>query len=251
MPGSMSRTVTTPTLYVTPGSHPSMTARLMLEHKGIGYKRRDLVAAVHRPVVRALRFPAATVPALTIDGRRLQGTRAIARALDEIRPDPPLLPSDSDARAAVEEAERWGDEVLQPVPRRLAWWAMRRDRSRVRSFLEGARLGMPVAVASATAAPIIWMAAKLNAADDDAVHADLQALPGMLDKVDGYIETGVLGGASRNTADFQIATSVRLLMCFDDLRPMIDSRPAGAHAMRLCPDFPGHIGPVLRPHERP
>jgi glutathione S-transferase len=242
--------VKTPTLYVTPGSHPSMAARLMLEHKGIGFKRRDLIAAVHKPVLRALRFPAATVPALMLDGRRVQGTRQIARALDELKPDPPLLTRDPQRRAKVEEAERWGDEVLQPVPRRLAWWAMKRDRSGVRSFLEGARLGIPTGAAAATAAPIISTAARLNKATDDSSLEDLRALPGLLTHADTLIADGVIGGEEPNAADFQIATSVRLLSCFEDLRPLIEGRPAGELARRVCPDFPGRIGPVLRPEER-
>ena len=41
------------TLYVIPGSHPSMAARLMLERKGISYKRRDLI-----PVMSKGRAPA-------------------------------------------------------------------------------------------------------------------------------------------------------------------------------------------------
>ncbi len=236
-------------LYVLPGSHPSRTGRLMLEHEGIDYKRVDLIAALHRPLLRAHGFKAPTVRALRIDGRRIQGTRNISRTLDEIDPEPPLFPADPARRAAVEEAERWGDEVLQPVPRRLTWWAMKRDRSGARSFLEGARLGIPVALAVRTARPIIWMSARLNKADDEAVHDDLAALPGMLDKVDEWIAEGVLGGKEINAADFQIATSVRLLMCFDDLRPAIQGRPAGALAMRICPEFPGRIGPALESAE--
>jgi glutathione S-transferase len=242
--------VKTPTLYVTPGSHPSMAARLMLEHKGISYKRRDLVAAVHKPALRALRFQAATVPAMKLDGRRIQGTRNIAQALDELQAEPALLPSDPQPRAAVEEAERWADQVLQPVPRRLAWWAMKRDRSGVRSFLEGARLGIPTGVAVATAGPIISTAARLNKASDDSAIADLRALPGLLDRVDELIAQGVIGGEAPSVADFQIATSVRLLLCFEDLRPLLEGRPAKDHAVRLCPDFPGRIGQVLRPEER-
>jgi glutathione S-transferase len=225
----------------------------MLEHKGIDYKRVDLIAALHRPLLRARGFKAPTVPALKIDGRRIQGTRNISRALDEIDPKPPLFPADPARRAAVEEAERWGDEVLQPVPRRLTWWAIKRDRPAGRSFLEGARLGIPVGLAARTARPIIWMSARLNEANDEAVRADLAALPGMLDKVDEWIAEGVLGGQEINAADFQIATSVRLLMCLDDLRPAIQGRPAGALAMRICPEFPGRIGPVLESteHEAP
>jgi glutathione S-transferase len=217
----------------------------MLEHKGIDYKRVDLVAAVHRTVLRARGFETATVPALRIDGRRVQGTRKISRALEEIQPQPSLFPADPARRAAVEEAERWGDEVFQPVPRRLGYWALKRDRSGAKSFLEGARLGMPVSLAAKTARPIIWIQARHGNADDEAVRGDLQALPGMLDMVDGWISEGVLDGEELNAADFQIATSVRLLMCFDDLRPEIEGRPAGAFAMRICPDFPGRVGPVL------
>jgi glutathione S-transferase len=237
-------------LYVIPGSHPSRTGRLMLEHKGIDYKRVDLIAALHRPLLKARGFKAPTVPALRIDGRRIQGTRDISRALDEIDPEPPLFPADPARRAAVEEAERWGDEVLQPVPRRLTWWAMKRDHSGARSFLEGARLGIPIGLAARTARPIIWMSARLNKADDEAVRGDLAALPGMLDKVDEWIAEGVLGGQEINAADFQIATSVRLLMCFDDLRPAIERRPAGVLAMRICPEFPGRIGAALESSEQ-
>ena len=237
-------------LYVIPGSHPSMTARLMLDHKGLDYRRVDLISALHKPVLRALRFPHATVPALRLDGRRVQGTRDISRALDELHPAPPLFPADAGGRAEVEDAERWGDEVLQPAARRLSWWALKRDRSGVRSFLEGARLGLPVGLAARTALPLIWISARLNRADDEAALGDLRALNGMLDRVDELVAAGVLGGDQPNAADFQIATSVRLLMCFEELRPSIERRPAGAFALRVCPDFPGRIGPVLTAEER-
>lgn len=232
-------------LYATPGSHSARTGRLLLEHKGIDYKRVDLIPAVHKPLLRALGFPRNTVPALRIDGQRIQGTRNISRTLDELRPESPLFPADPGRRAAVEEAERWGDEVLQPVPRRLAWWALKRDRSQVRSFLEGSRLGVPLGLAARTAAPLIWISARLNRADDEAVRDDLEALPAMLNQVDGWIAEGILSTDEPNAADFQIATSVRLLMCFDDLGSEIQARPAGGLAMRICPEFPGRIGPVL------
>src|SRR5438270_3708640 len=107
------------TIYVVPGSHPSMAGRLMLEHKGIAYHRVDLIPGLHKPILRAFGFRDTTVPALRIDGRRIQGTLRISKALDELCPDPPLFPADPSARAAVEEAERWGEGQLQPVPRRL------------------------------------------------------------------------------------------------------------------------------------
>ena len=233
------------TLFVVPGSHPSMAGRLMLEHKGIAYRRVDLIPALHKPILRALRFGDTTVPALRIDGRRLQHTVEISRALDELQPDPPLFPAGAPARAAVEAAERWGEETLQPVPRRLSWWALRRDRRPMRSMAEGARLRVPLGLAIRTAQPIVWVEARINRADDAAIKADLAALPAMLDRVDALLGDGVLGGRSLTAADYQIATSVRLLLCFDDLRAAIDRRPAGDYARAVVREFPGVISPVL------
>ena len=77
------------------------------------------------------------------------------------------------------------------------------------------------------------------------MQADLAALPGMLDRVDGWIAEGVLGSEEPNAADFQIATSVRLLLTMEDLRPAIEDRPCAALARRVVPEFPGHIGPIF------
>jgi glutathione S-transferase len=73
-------------LYIIPGSNPSVAAELMLKRKGIDYRRRDLIPAVHIAIVRALGFPGRTVPALTSDGHKVQGSRAIARFLTSSSP---------------------------------------------------------------------------------------------------------------------------------------------------------------------
>ena len=222
-----------------------MTTRLMLERKGIDYRRVDLMPVVAKGALRALRFPGVTVPALRVDGRRVQGSREIARELDRLVPEPPLYPADPERRAAVEEAERFGDEELQAPARRIVWNALRRDRSPLRSFAAGARLGIPIDLAVKTSAPIVALAVRINQASDANVRADLAALPGMLDRIDGWIADGVLGGAEPNAADLQIATSLRLLMTMDDLRAAIATRPAGELAMRVVPEFPGRVPPIL------
>ncbi len=234
-------------LFTIPSSHPSWSARLMLEHKGIDYSRIDLIAVVSKPILRAAGFPRVTVPALRIGGSRIQGSREIARELDRLVPVPALLPADPVTRAVVEEAELWGDEVFQPVPRRIVWNSLKRDRAPIRSYLEGARLGIPISLAAATAAPIVWMAARFNAASDERVRADLAALPAMLDRIDRYIESGVIGGEEPNAADFQIATSVALLLTLDDVAPALAQRPAAALAKRLVPGFPGRAPAALPP----
>ncbi|MFN8114079.1 MAG: glutathione S-transferase family protein [Solirubrobacterales bacterium] len=230
-------------LFTIPASHPGWTVRLMLERKGIPYSRIDLVAVISKPILRAAGFPGVTVPALRIDGRKVQGSRAIGQELERLVPDPPLFPADADARAKVEEAEAWGDEVLQDVARRLVWNLLSKDSGAIESYLKGAKLGLPVPVAAKTAPPIAKLSARFNKADDAHAIADLAALPGLLDRIDGYIADGVIGGTEPNAADFQIAPSVALLMTMDDLRPHIESRPAGELARRVVPDFPGHTPP--------
>ena len=233
-------------LYVIPASHPSTAAALMLDRKGIPYKRVDMIPGpLKQAQLRLMGFPGDTVPALKLDGEKVQGTREISRALDRRQPDPPLFPSDPGQRAKVEEAERWGDEVLQSMPRRIIWNALGRDRSSLASYSEGSNLPVPDAIASRTGAPVIAMAKRRNKASDEAVRADLAALPEVLDHVDALIADGVIGGESPNAADYQIAPSLRLMLTMDDLRPALESRPAGELAMRVIPDFPGHLGPAL------
>jgi glutathione S-transferase len=232
-------------LFVIPGSHPSRTVQLMLERKGIDYKRVDLIPVVSKGVLRLAGFPGITVPALKIDGRKVQGSREIARELDRLRPEPPLLPGDPSARAAAEQAERWGEEVLQPVARRVLWNVLGRDRAPLRSYSQGAKLGVPVGLAVKTAAPIVALSVRLNEASDANVRADLAALPGMLQRIDDWIAGGVLGGEEPNAADLQLGTGLRLLMTLDDLREPIAERPAGRLAMRVDPDYPGKTPPIL------
>jgi len=234
-------------LYVVPGSHPSMAVRLMLEAKGIEYKRTDLMPVVSKAALRVVGFPGVTVPALKIDGNKVQGTGEIARELDRLRPEPPLLPADAAQRAAVEEAERFGDSELQQSIRTIAWWALRKDKAPLRSYSEGAKLGLPIGLAVKTAAPIVAASAHFNEATDENVRRALAELPAKLQRIDDWIAAGTIGGEQPNIGDFQIATSLRLAMSFDDLRPAIESRPAGELALRVVPDFPGNTPPILPP----
>jgi glutathione S-transferase len=235
------------TLFAVPASHPSLAAELMLRRKGVDYRRVDLVSVAHRGIVRGLGFPRGTVPALRLDGARIQGTRTIALALDSLRPDPPLFPGDPARRQAVEEAESWGDEAYQPVVRRILWAAVQRDRSTIASYLEGARLGIPTTVAARTAPPIISAAVRLNRATDEAVRRDLAQLPALLDHIDALLRDGTLGGDELNAADYQIGTSTALLATLEDAGPILADRPAAEHARRVAPDFPGHVGKVFPP----
>jgi glutathione S-transferase len=232
-------------LFSMPGSHAATTGQLLFEYKGINYKRTDLLPVVSWVVLKALRFPDRTVPAAKIDGERVQGTRAIARELERRQPEPPLFPSDSEQRRAVEEAERFGDEELQQKIREIFLWSARKDRSGLVGYLEGGKIGMPHAVAARTAGPFIALDARARGATDDNVRQAVAAFPGMLQRIDDWIQEGVLGADPANAADLQIAPSLRLAMSLDDLRPAIEGRPAGRLATKIVPHFPGRTPAVL------
>jgi glutathione S-transferase len=236
------------TLFGVPGSHPTLAAELMLERKGIEVRRVDLVAGVHRALLRAFGFSSVTVPAVRLDGQRLQGTRTIALALDALEPAPALVPADAERREAVLRAEAWADEVLQPLVRRVLWAGFQRRPDALPAYAEGAKLPIPPPVAAAVSPPVIRLAARLNHADDESARRDLAALPAQLDRVDGLLAQGVIGGEEPNVADYQVATSVRLLMTLEDLAGWIGRRPAGTHALAVAPRFPGRIGRVF-PHD--
>src|SRR6185312_15509823 len=85
-----------------------------------------------------------TVPGMRIGSEKLVGSRAIMRRLDVLAPQPPLLPdAGEETRERVLEAERWGDEVLQAVPRRLIDAAFLREPRSIESYAGDAKLPVP------------------------------------------------------------------------------------------------------------
>lgn len=231
-------------LFAIPGSHPSITATLILEHKGISFRRIDLPPGISKSLLRRLGFPGTTVPAIKLDGRHIQGSRQIASTLDQLRPDPPLFPTSPEQRTLVEEAERFGDEDLQEPIRQILWTALKRDSRPLRSYLEGAKLGVPISLAARTGRTLVALSSRRER-DEEGPCRFLTELPALLDRVDAWIGEGILDGAQLNAADFQIAPSLRLAMTLDDLRPAIESRPSGELAKRVVPRYPGHIPPIL------
>jgi glutathione S-transferase len=233
------------TLYTMGLSHPARTAGLMLEHKGLDYERVDIPTGFQPLAVRAAGFRGATVPALKIDGRRVQGSLQISRTLDGLRAEPPLFPADPGRRRAVEEAEIWGESVYQAVPRRIFRWAASRD-AELRTWLAAdAKIPLP-AVAGRLSGPMTTYFARVAGADDDRVRADLAELPSHLDRVDALIAEGTLDGEALNAADFQIATTTRTIMHLPPLRACAAGRPAERHAARVAPDF-GQEVPLALP----
>jgi glutathione S-transferase len=238
----------TPKLYVLPGSHPCAAVEAALELKSIDYKRVDLLP-MSQLMVGPLRWGGRTVPGMRVDGERILGSRAIMRRLDAIAPQPPLLPAPGESTyAQVLEAERWGDETLQGVPRRLIDVAFLRRPAAMESYAGDAKLPLPRSMLRPGLPLTARMMAKLNKATDEAARADLLALGAQLTRIDGWIEEGLLGGEQPNAADLQIGATIRLLMSIGDVRPLIENRPA-ARLARYFPPLAGEIPPGVLPAE--
>jgi glutathione S-transferase len=209
----------------------------MLERKGLDYDYRELLGGSHPVQLRALGFKRATVPALRLaDGRRVQGSLAIAAALEQLAPEPSLYPAGHGS--AAREAERWGESVLQPVPRRLIRWGLAAHLRQRQWFADvGSPFGAPK-VMGVLLTPVVPLFVRQVGATDARVRADLADLPGHLDHVDQLLADGVLGGAELGAADFQIGASVRMLSAFEDAGRAVAGRPAEAFARRVVPDYP-------------
>ena len=229
-----------PTLYVLPGSHPCAAVQAALALKGIDYRRVDLLPIVS-VAVGTLRWGGPTVPGMRVDGQRILGSRTIMRKLDELAADPPLLPPvGAPERDAVLEAERWGDEVFQSVPRRILDVGFLRTPACMESYAGDAKMPLPRPMLRPGLPLTARLMARKNKATDDAARADIAALPGQLDQVERWMAEGVLGGEAPNAADLQIGSTIRLLRTIGDVRPMIESRPAA----RLTRYFPRMVGAV-------
>ncbi|MFL5870418.1 MAG: hypothetical protein ACJ75R_05010 [Solirubrobacterales bacterium] len=247
------------TLYAILGSHACRTGELMLEHKRVPYRRVNFPTLTHPVAVRLRGFPGysshvrrfgdrpatwsirlsdrlGTVPAVRIDGERWQTNREIARGLERLEPEPPLFPADPELRREVEEAERWGDEVFQMVARRLLLAAASHGPDALHDRAADGRLG-----------PFLWrhdgvrlagtrfLARYTFRANPGSEREMLDGLPGMLDRIDAWIEGGVLNGDELNAADFMLVTSLALLCYRRDLSPGIEGRPAGELVERVLP----------------
>jgi glutathione S-transferase len=245
-------------LYVIPGSHACRSAMLMLEHKGVPYRRVDVVTLTHPVIVRLHGFDAGgqtrsagskrtlglrlgdrlgTVPALAANGHRLSTNHGIARFLDKQHPNPPLLPADPERRAAVEEAERWANGQLQMAARRILGAAVVRDPATFAREVGNGRMGYLLYKREPVRRLVVpWILSRVfrsNPARDDELLAELSA---MLDRIDGWIREGVLNGPQLNAADFMVAPSLALILYRPDVKPMFEGRPALELVDRLLPE---------------
>ena len=225
------------TLHVLPPSHPCMTAEAALRRKGLEYEKVSLTPGPHvEEMERVYGAGNTTVPGLLVGDEPVHGSRAILERLEQIEPDPPLYPEP--IAGSVRKAERWGDEQLQDLGRRLPWGALYFRPEAMGTFGGGDPLDPAGTDFAITYVRGTW---KYHAITAERLAADLTALPEMIDHVDTLAGEGVLGGDEPNAADLQIGATLRVLLTVADLRPLIEGRPAEQVARGWFPYYPGEI----------
>ncbi|MBI5256778.1 MAG: glutathione S-transferase family protein [Burkholderiales bacterium] len=97
-------------------SSASRRVRLVLAEKGLAYESRlvDMLRGdQHSPEYLAMN-PNGVVPTLLHGDRVLYESSVVAEYLDELYPEPPLMPADAYQRALLRNFVRWIDEACLP-----------------------------------------------------------------------------------------------------------------------------------------
>jgi glutathione S-transferase len=139
--------------------------------------------------------------------------------------------------------------VLQPLVRRVIWRALVRRPDAMPSYTVDSRLPIPAPLARLSGPLVARAETTIHKAGDANVRADLLNLDFHLDRADGWIEQGVMGGERPNAADLQVGAGVRLLLTIEDVAPRVDERPVGRLARRWFPDYPGRTPAGALPAE--
>lgn len=105
-------------LYSLPYSAYCAKVRIALLLKGLDFEETPPPDGYASPAYRAI-APAGTIPALDIGGRVLFESDAIIEYLNEIAPEPPLLPADPVSRAVARAAGHVHDGRIEPTVRAL------------------------------------------------------------------------------------------------------------------------------------
>ena len=222
------------TLHALPPSHPCMTVAAALRYKGLEYQRVDLTAGKHVERMQEIYGEGhSTVPGMLVDGEPVHGSRAILQRLESLAPEPTLYPSED-----VREAERWGDEELQDLGRRLPWGALHFRPEAMGTFAGGEPLDGPGTDFAIRYVRASWRYHGITAAR---LKDDLAAFPAKLDHIEALAADGIIAGEQPNAADLQIGATIRVLLPLADLRPLLDGSAAELLAERFIPDSPGAV----------
>ena len=225
------------TLHALPPSHPCMTVDAALRLKGLEFERVDFPIGTHvEEMAKLYGEDRTTVPGALIDGEPVHGSRAILARLEQLSPEPALFPAP--IAEAVREAERWGDDELQDLGRRLPWGAMHFRPEAMGSFGGGGPLDPAGTDFAIRMVRSTW---KYHGITAERLADDLAGLPAKLEHVDALAAEGVIGGDQPTAADLQIGATLRVLLTVGDVAPLIEAGAGAEIARRWFGDVAGSI----------
>ncbi len=225
------------TLHVLPPSHPCRTVERALDLKGLAYERVALAPGPHiEEMERIYGAGRSTVPGMLFGEEPVHGSRPILERLEALAPDPPLYPEP--IADEVREAERWGDEELQDLGRRLPWGALHFRPEAMGTYGGGEALDPAGTDYAIRFLRSTW---KYHSITAERLAEDLAGLPEKLARIDEFAERGLIDGERPTAADLQIGATARVLLTLGDLRPLLEGRPAERIALRWFESYPGEI----------
>lgn len=225
------------TLHVVPLSHPCMTARAGLRHKGIEFEEVMLQSGNQDGVLEGIYGAGkTTVPGIVVGEDPVHTSVGILRFIEAEVPEKPLYPGE--IATGVREAEVWGDEYLQDVARRLAFGALHFRPGSMGTFVGAGELDAAGTDFAAKNLRGIWKYMRLTPSQ---LMEDLARMDGTLARIETYASDGILDGDEPTAADLQIASSARVLMTVGDLLPALDGSAAARIALRHFPDYDGAV----------
>jgi len=132
------------TVYAIPISLYCAKLRILLRHKDLKWREIDPPGGYGSGKYKKI-VPSGNLPALIDDGLQIADSEAIAEYLNEVHPEPPMLPDVPGKRAKVRERSRFHDTRLEPALR--AVFPQLREKTRDRTLIDAqaeaitARLG--------------------------------------------------------------------------------------------------------------
>lgn len=218
-----------------------MTVEAAIRLKGLPYERVDLPITGEHPARMQEIYGEGntTVPGVLVDGEPIHGSRAILARLEAIEPEPALYPSDE-----VREAERWGDEELQDLGRRLPWGALHFRPELLAAIGGGEPLDGPGTDYAIRFIHGAWGYHRISAAR---LAEDLAGLPEKIEHIEELARSGMIGGEAANAADLQIGATIRVLLRIADLGALLADTAAERIALRHFPAGKGGLPPGVYP----
>jgi glutathione S-transferase len=227
------------TVHILPPSHPCKTVEAALRVKGLDAEFVTMTAGAHNDALEAIYGEGnRTVPGMLVDDEPVHGSRPILARLEELQPEPSLYPAA--IADAVREAERWGDEELQDLGRRLPWGALHFRPEAMGTFAgpDGQALDPAGTDFAMSYVRKSWRYHGITAVQ---LAEDLAGLPAKIDHIDALAAEGIVGGDEPTAADLQIGSTLLILLTIGDVRPLIQGRPAEQLARRWFGPYPGDV----------